>query len=134
MVNSIAYCRFLSLQGDPQALTEQPIVLARPGVPGVAIWLTSARGRRFTLRSGVDAEDLGDARAMLANYQELIGTDPVALVWRDVPMTREGFSVCVLDVRPVRVMPMLRCVGGTHPPSRAWLEADWDLIAVASGA
>ena len=132
MTNSIGEFQFLALHGDPEPLKEQTVVLARPGVTGVAVWKTGVRGVRFTLRSVVDAESFEAARQLFADYKGSIGQDPVSLIWSDLALDGEGFQVIVLDVRPASIRGILGGVGGLNPPSLGWCECDWDLVAVTN--
>jgi len=133
MTNSIGQFEFLALHGNPEPLKEQTVLESRPGVEGVAVWKTSPRGVRFTLRSAVDAESLLAARWLYSQYKELIGADPVELVWSDLAMAGEQFEVIVLDCRPVQIKAIIGGVGGLYPPSTGWCECDWDLVAVKIG-
>ena len=121
---------FVWLHGSPEARKQQVYVDARTGVEGCALWLKGVRPEKFTLRSGVDVESFTGAANLYKQYRELIGTDPVDLVWSGWDSAVDGYRVCVLDVRRVDVSGLLASVGGINPPSAAWLECDWDLIAV----
>ena len=132
MTYSIGEFDFLALHGNPEPLKEQCVLAGRPGVEGVAVWKTSPRGVRFTLRSAVDAESLTAARWLFGQYKTLIGGDPVELVWAGLAMTGESFQVVVLDCRPAEIKSIIGGVGGLYPPSIAWCECDWDLVAVAT--
>jgi hypothetical protein len=131
MTNSIGTFTFLKLDGNPEPLKEECIVLSRPGVEGVAVWKTGRRGVKLTLRSSVDAADLDAARALVPAYQALIGADAVELVWCDIELADvESFQVIVLDVRPVEVKAIIGGVGGLNSPSGGWCVCDWDVVAV----
>jgi hypothetical protein len=130
MTHSIGAFTFVTLAGDPSPLKQQTLVLARPGVDGVAVWLLGTRGEKFTLRSAVDAGSFSDARGLFTQYKALIGGDPVKLVWNGLKMEDETFAVIVLDVRPVSIRRILGGVGGLNAPSQGWCECDWDLVAV----
>jgi hypothetical protein len=131
--NSIGEFTFISLDGNPETIHNEVQLLIRPGVDGVALWLRGSRGRPFQLRSFVDATDFEAARGLFASYCELIGADPVALVWADLDMsTSENFTVAVLNVQLVRVAPLMVSAGGLNSPSEASIECVWDLIPIAN--
>jgi len=130
MANSIGSFEFLTLSGNHEPLKQECVVMSRPGVNGVAVWLTGGRGAKLTLRSAVDAADLEAARDLYVAYTGLIGADPVALVWCNLYAADENFNVIVLDVRPVSIKAIMGGVGGLNPPSLGWCECDWDVIAV----
>jgi hypothetical protein len=120
----------LSFQGTPVGPQEFLEVLARPGVDGLAFWKTGIRGKPFTLRSKVDLVDLEQAVIVFSLYQQLVGADPVGLTWGGIQFGGYGYAFKVLDVRCLRAAAIAGCVGGLSPPSRGWLEAEWDLVAV----
>jgi hypothetical protein len=122
--------QFVWLHGSPEASRQQVEVLARAGVEGCALWLKGVRPEPFTLRSGVDCQSFDHAAAMYAWYRDSIGQDPVDLIWSDWDAAADGFQVVVLEVRRVQTTGLLASVGGLNPPSAAWLECDWKLIAV----
>jgi len=122
--------QFVWLHGSPEASRQQVEVLSRAGVEGAALWLKGVRPEPFTLRSGCDAESFTRAAAMYRWYRTSIGKDPVDLVWSGWPAAADGFAVVVLEVRRIKVTGLLVSVGGLYPPSAAWLECDWKLIAV----
>lgn len=128
--NRIDTFEFLSLVGNPEPLKRQVELLARAGVDGVTAVRTGARGVRFTLQSRVDAADRAAARSLFLSYRNLIGQDPVELVWYDLPAIAEEFRVLVLDVRPVAAKSLLSASGGLNPPGLGFVVCDWDLVAV----
>lgn len=134
MANRIGEFEFVTLLGSPEKLREQIIVMARPGVEGVALWKTNRRGIEFTLRSLVDLESFAEADATYEEYLDLIGEDPVGLEWSGVEQAERGYSVCVLEVARVRQGELLIDVGGlldSDPGGgKAFLECDWKLIAI----
>jgi hypothetical protein len=130
MNDAIGDYEFVRLEGNPEPPRENVAVVARPGVAGVGVWLTGRRGRPFTLRSFVDTAAAADVPSLFFQYQDLIGSDPVPLVLSGVEYSGEGWFVAVLDVRQARATALLGAVGGLNPPSRGWLVAEWDLIAV----
>lgn len=129
-MDSIGSCQFVALHGNPEGPRTLTELIARPGVDGVGLWDAGARGQKFTLRSGRDIANTSDAEYWLQTYRNLIADGLQDLVHADISYASEGWRVLVLDVRRVRVVPLLTGVGG-FDLGGAWLEADWDLIAVA---
>jgi len=121
---------FLDLQGNPDSLKEQIEVTIRPGVDGIAVWKTGVRGKPFTLRSVVDALDVFHARQLFKAYADLVGADPVQLIWADMAAADDNVLIVVLDVRPISIRQIAGGVGGLNPPSCGWCECDWDLILI----
>lgn len=123
---------FLDLVGNPEQVKRQIAALARAGVDGHTLIDEGSRGTPFTLLSRVDQEDFEAGRATYGEYCGLIGGDPVDLVWQDLEMTiPESFQVVVLNV----VQRTLQALawgssGGLNPPSLAWLECEWYLLAI----
>jgi hypothetical protein len=130
MSASIGDHQFLKLSGNPEAIKERLVLLARPGVSGVAIWKTGQRGEPFTLRSIVDLQDGPSAWSTYLGYCQLIGQEPVDLTWAGMTLTTEKTKVAVLAVRQVRLIGMLGAIGGINPPSNALLECEWHLVPV----
>lgn len=132
MRNAIGEHEFLILSGQPDPPRKACAVMQRAGVPGTAVWTDAPRGRPFRMRSVVDVLDLPVGRQTYKQYCDTIGTDPVPLVWEDVEMTGEDWKVIVLDVRLIDLHAIETPVGGFDEASRARLECEWDLIAVAT--
>ncbi|HEY4760950.1 MAG TPA: hypothetical protein VIH42_10260 [Thermoguttaceae bacterium] len=132
MLYKIGNFRFLALQGNPDVFKEQLEVIMRPGVDGLAIWQTGSRGRPFTLRSVVDAVDIFHARNLFYEYAQLIGADPVIMIWSDMSTLNDDCKVAVLDVRAAVIRSILGGVGGLNPPSHGWCECDWDLVLLSA--
>jgi hypothetical protein len=133
LLQQIGEFEFLDLVGFPEQVKRQISAIPRAGVDGHTIIDEGSRGKPFTLTSRVDQQDLAQARATYAEYCTLIGDDPVELVWQNIDLSVENFLVVVLDVVP-RAMHALAwgSAGGLHPPSLAWLECDWQLLALAT--
>lgn len=131
MLNSIGQFVFLMLSPAPEIIRRELAVIARQGVDGIALMRTGIRGRPFTVRTGVDAENAIDAQAALANYQGLIGADPVNVVYAGLDYAAYGCVYAVRDIRPFPVKGMLGAAGGLFPPSFAWVEAEWTLIPIS---
>ena len=130
MEYSIGKFEFLALYGRPDVLRQQIEIAVRPGVDGVAIWKTGRRGKPFTLRSAVDANSIGHAQQLFYQYAQLIGADPVPLVFADMASVNDDVLVAVLDVRPITIRAIAGGVGGLNGPSYGWCECDWDLVPV----
>jgi len=129
-VNQIGPFYFLSLSGQIEGLKAELEVLARPGVAGVGLWNTGRRGRPYTVRSEVDAQDEGQARDMYGAYTQLIGADPVPIVWLNLALGYEGYLVAVLDVRLLDIRRLGGATPGLNPPSAGFIACEWDLIAI----
>ncbi len=129
---AIGQFAFLDLMGNPEPVKRQIGALARAGVNGHTIIDDGERGRPFQLVSRVDQADLAQGRATFRQYCTLLGADPVDLVWQDLDLVTESYQVLVLDVAQ-RALHALAwgSVGGLHPPSLAWLECEWTLLAIA---
>jgi hypothetical protein len=131
MLSSIGPHQFLILAGQivpPHEQVDDPV--QRRGVDGTGLWRTGRRGDKFSLRSKVDQPSLDAARLTFRQYQDLIGQDPQQLVQDDFDFSQQGFQVFVLKVHLAALKTIRTAVGGLNPPSLAWLEGDWELIAV----
>lgn len=129
-VFSIGPFAFISLDGVPPPVCQQPEVVAHPGVDSLSVWRTGKRGRPFTVRSRVDCASKAAAFALRKQYTEQIATGPHLMTWSDQLLVSEQAQVIVLDVRPGQVQELLGSSGGLNPPSLGWLECEWDLILV----
>jgi hypothetical protein len=132
MQNSIGSFPFIDLAG-PLGLPSSVIaLLVRAGVDGQTLVDDGQRGEPFTLRSKLDVASMADGVNEFDGYRGLVGTDPVSLVYQDVDL--DGLaSFSVLGVKMVQLKALVGAVGGLNPPSGAWLEADWTLVAEAPG-
>lgn len=128
--NWIGPHQFLTLEGLPEHVQAGVEVLQRPGVAGVALWRDAERGRQFTLRSAVDQASIAAAVQTAENYCALVGDDPVDVIWNGFTLSALDVLYAVLAVRVVRTIAIRTAVGGLNAPSRAFLECDWDLIAI----
>ena len=131
MISSIGPFPFLILADQvvpPHEQVDEPV--QRRGIDGTAVWRIGRRGEKFTLRSKVDQPSLDFARLTFAQYQSLIGQDPQTLIQDDYAFAQQNFKVLVLKVQLVALKAIRTAVGGMFPPSLAWLECDWELIAV----
>lgn len=132
VANSIAGNAFIDLAGFPIAESPQLTPYVRAGVDGVTVVDEGSRGTEFVIRSRGDQADIASAWDAYRGYLDLKGGDPVNIVFQDVPLVDSGIQFVVLDVTPVKVHALGVAVGGVNPPSHAWLECDWKLIAVGS--
>ena len=131
MQNAIGPAEFLFLRGHPEPPRRGALLIARPGVKGNAVWLDVKHGRPFKMRSMIDCYDLYEGRVIHNNYCELIGDNPMNLVWEGQSMSEEGFMVCVLDVRIVDLHAIaMPCGGFDDANNQARLECEWDLLPV----
>ena len=121
---------FISLEGHPIGITEQPVVVERPGVNGSAMWRSGIRGEPFILRSGLDTVNLAFAELAYNLYRGIVGTYK-DLLWKGMPWTGPFTQVAVLKVTPVKIQAMIGGVGGLNPPSQGWCECDWKLQTVS---
>lgn len=128
--HSIGEYQFVSLREVPVGTARQLDILERPAVDGSGVRRTGRRGRPMTLRSLVDASSFADAESLLQAYRELIGADPVALVWNGIPSVQNGYLVVVLDVVPVGCRAMVASVGGLTGGGLGQLEVDWAVLPV----
>lgn len=128
--NFIGPHQFLSLRGSWQPPREEVQLQARPGVDGLIAWLRGRRGVPFTLLSQVDQPTLPVAYDTFATYLELVGQGAQQLLVSDRDLTELGFGVLVLDVRLVQAKWLGSATLGLFPPSGAFLECEWDLVAV----
>lgn len=124
-MNSIGPYEFRTLIGNPVKPAQKAVVEQRPGVPGVAVWLTGRRGEPFVMRSTAGFYSLAWARGEYAWYQESIGQDPLTMAYSNLGMNQEG-RVLVLDVKQVELRWLARDTGGAN----ALLVCDWQLIMV----
>jgi hypothetical protein len=131
--NSIGPYQFVSLSRPPVGITPGTRLMTRPGVAGVAMWLTDERGRPFVVRSGCDAQNYDLAVAAYKLYRTLVGTNPTTLVQGSHSWTDADTKILVLDVRPAGgegIRALMGGVGGLHFPSWGWIECDWTLCFV----
>ena len=130
-VNQIANLNFLALLGQVQRPFERSDLDQRPGVEGTGFTLTASRGDPFTLRSQVDQPDVQYAQIAMLTYLALCTTDVVSLVQDGYEFTTENIKFKVLKVTLVKLHALaLSSYWGLNSPSGAWLECDWELVAV----
>lgn len=131
--NSIGDWLFVAMQGEVVPPREMLEMDQRNGVDGTEFTLIGKKGEPFQLFTQVDAENYD---AAVTNFQfgylPLIEAEPQTLIHNGVNHDGNGFKVKVLGVTCVKMKAITSAVGGLYPPSNAWLEAVWDLIAVAT--
>ena len=128
--------QFTFLSGPPENVRMDLEITARPGAPGVGIYRTGIRGRPITVRSDVDLEDKPAALERWDEYLQMIGQDPVDMIWHDLSAgTNRSIKVVVLNVQLVEITSLLSAVGGINVDDGdpcTWLSCGWDLIPLAS--
>lgn len=130
MENRIGPFEFIDLAGNPDTVMPQIGLFVRSGVSGLTLVNDGVRGEPFVLRSKVDVETLAAARATYTFYTGLIGAEPQEIIWQDIDLSAEGTRFSVLKVKQVSCIPIDSATGGLFPPSLAWLECDWTLVAI----
>lgn len=127
VLNQIGSFSFIELAGNPEKVKTQVGVMVRAGVDGVTLIDDAARGTPFMLRSKIDVRSMDDGRSLYSSYCGLIGANPVAITWQGVDLSN---YFAVLGVTQAVLKAIVTGTGGLRPPSLAWLECDWQLIAI----
>lgn len=131
--NSIGPLNFLSLQGNVQTPGSDLIVDGRPGVEGLEFTDTLARGRPFSLFSRIDVPTRDFGLAYFHNdYQQAVREGLLDLVQSDFDYSTLGLQCKVLAVRLAACYRAFPILGGLTAGSTALLEAEWDLVMVAT--
>lgn len=130
-LNKIGDFEFLSLVGNPEALKRKVEMHSRAGVDGVTLTRCGKFGTKITLQSRVDAANRDAARALYRQYLNLIGADPVTLLWWQIQSSAESWKAAVLDVRQVAARRLVVASGGLNSPGLGFLICDWDIVAIA---
>lgn len=131
---SIGDFNFIAIDGYWVPPAEVVSLDQRGGVDGTQITAHGKKGRPFPVTTQVDQPNYAVALATIKSYQDLIDADPVALVLAgsSSESVGPGFLVAVLDVEIIRCQILAPgAMGGLNPPSLAWLECRWQLIAIA---
>lgn len=129
--NKIGDFEFVSLRGEVIPPMATKVIDDRPGVDGSEFVLTGTKGRPFSVVSQVDEASYQAAKTLLGLYRALIDSEPVEIVQGGVSSESHGYRVAVLNVEPLRIMPIRNAVGNKlNPPSQGWIECRWDLVAV----
>lgn len=131
-LNQLGDFTFITLVGNPVALSEQLELIQRSGLDGTMLRKLGKRGTPFELVGQVDVADLAAGRELYRQYLALKGADPVPLTWHDCESTAEdGALVAVLDVQIRALHKIGPSAGGLTTNPGAFLESGWSLIAVA---
>lgn len=131
LTQQIGNFNFLDLRGGVQLLRQETERLVRPGVAGQGLKLTGVRGKPFSLRSVVDAPNIGYAEDFYYGYLNLVGNGPQQLIQHSLDyLGAYGYAALVLDVEQALVKRSLLTIGGLNPPSLGWLECVWHLVMV----
>lgn len=131
--NWIGPYQFVSLARPPVGITPGTRLMTRPGVAGVAMWLSGARGRSFVLRSGCDMPNYAEGVLAYRLYRTLVGTNPTDLVQGSAVWTTDTIKILVLDVVPAGeegIRALMGGVGGLCSPSFGFVECDWTLCFI----
>ena len=114
----------------PVGLKERIARDVRSGVDGVTFWQTGQRGEPFLCESFVDVASLAAAEALLTEYHNAVGGDPLEMLWGGSLV--HGVRFLVLDVlpHPRGMHAILQGIGGTAGTSQAVLRALWLLEAI----
>jgi hypothetical protein len=127
LYNALGPFQMLFIKGEVVLPQQRSELIERPGVAGVGLMRTGRRGEPFALRSKVDAPSLWDGQELLRQYELIVGGDPVYLVKDDIPYSDLFF---VLAMRPLVCHALGGGIGGLNEDALAWVEADWELIAI----
>ena len=130
--NKIGQFKFIALQGNASAPSEQLAVDQRIGVDGTEITQTGRRGVPFTMRSQVDVPSIETGEQRYREYLALTGQNPVDVVKDGVSSNAGDWKAQVLEVRLVRLVALTASVGGIEENPQAFLVCDWTLLAVAN--
>ena len=130
MTNSIGAFTFIALDGNVVFPRPHAEISQRPGIDGTGLWLQGTFGDQFTLRSKVDKASMDTASDSMQAYGLNVGT--IAELVKDDLDYYDAYVVkfLVVAVRQVTMHAIETSSGGLNAPSAAWLEADWDLVAV----
>jgi len=129
--NKIGPHAFIRIAGPLEGAVRQVEILRRSGVDGVALWDTGERGRPVRVVAEVDVQDRITAELKMQEFREMIGTDPVEVIWNDIPFTAVAqVKFSVLDVRKVRSFRILTSSGGLVAGAQAFLISQWVLIPI----
>ena len=111
-VNRIGEFLFLTLKGEIQTKREHVRTLTRAGVEGIAFALDGIWGEPFDLESQLDHLSVVKADEAHQEYLELLGKDPVDLVYTS---TTFG-TVKVVDIQQGGLETVGCMVGGFNIP------------------
>lgn len=129
--NSLDIFPFVAMRGDVVFPRQMVELDQRNGVDGTEATLLGTKGTPFQLLSQVDLIGYPEAISEFQQYLDTIGKGGVELIKDDIDYTSLGVKFQVLNVTQVKCHAITTAVGGINPPSRAWLEAVWELIAIS---
>lgn len=116
--------------GEPMLPQEHSEVIQRPNVRGSGIVRLERKGIPFEMRSMVDVDNEAAANLLVGNYYLAVGTDPLAIVWRDRDyFTTYGVKYFVLAVMATQSRVVYAPVGGLTAGNFV-VRATWHLLPV----
>ena len=124
--NKIGVYEFIELVRPADIHDEDVEIITRPGVDGIILRRLGKRGKPFDLISREDVASLTAGRQGISAYKDMIGGDAVVVIQNGVTLAPDYF---VVAVRPLRLRAIATATGGLNPPSNAWLECAWTLVA-----
>lgn len=124
--NKIGDFSFIHLSGAITGPVQQVVREVRPGVKGVTLWRTGKRAEPIVRASVVDTADCDAAEDLLHQYEELVGQNPVPVLWEGKLLARK---VVVMDVQPLEegIHQTLLGIGGTLGTSNGLCRCLWFL-------
>lgn len=124
--NQIGEFTFINLSRAISGPAEQLTREVRSGVKGVTLWRTGKRANPINLVSVVDVADIDSAEDLVHQYEALVGSDPVNVVWNGKKL---AYKVVVMAVEPLDegVHATLIGIGGTRGSSNAMCYCMWTL-------
>lgn len=124
---SIGTFEFINLTRAISGPVQQLVREVRPAVKGVTLWKTGKRAEPFSLMSVVDTADCDAAEDLLHQYEELVGANPVPVVWAGKNLAPR--LVVVMDVVPLEegICATLLGIGGTRGTSNGLCRCAWTL-------
>jgi len=128
--NKLDVFAFLTLRGEVVFPRQMIELDQRNGVDGTEATLLGTKGSPFQLMSQVDQASFSYASFEAKQYHDLIEDGAVDLIKDGIDYSIYGLKFQVLNVTIVKCQRITTAVGGINPPSLAWLEAVWELIAI----
>lgn len=117
----------------PEMLQEQTDITQRPGVHGTGVFLLGIKAMPFQMRSLVDVSSLNNGHSLIAQYHQVIGSDPLELTWHGVNYhSAFGVKYMPLRLNGYRLQRIITGVGGLSGSPAATVEALWTLIPISS--
>lgn len=124
---------FINISRPPGRPYEQTSLERKPGNDGHTVWQLGKAGEEFTCLTSANPADVAAAVSLLAQYQALIGQNPVTMHWANV--SQDAIRVLVRNVQPVDggTFATLTSVGGIAPPgsnTAGFIYAMWTLLPI----